>query len=83
MNIEINRFINYIIDEVRKYSLSPFEQYMYLYNIVKNFKPYRESNDNYLESRSSHLLFFNEHIVCEGYANMFNVLFETNNIKSL
>lgn len=67
---EKENIINSIINEIKQYNFSPFEQYMYIYNIVKNFKPYQESPDNYLKSRSTYLLIDNNYIVCEGYANL-------------
>lgn len=68
--------IKMIVQEVKSLNLSPLEMYMYLYNVVKNFKPYKEVNeyDNLMKSRFTELLMFNDFIVCEGYANLLEEL---------
>ena len=71
---EKDLFLDTIINEVKKLNLSSFEQYMYLYSIVKKFKPYRETTGNYLESRSTYFIYDNNFIVCEGYANLLEQL---------
>ena len=67
--IEKNKIINGIIKEVRDVNLSPLEQYMYLYNIVKMFKEYKEvpDNENDRLSRDIMHILFNEYMVCVGY----------------
>ena len=52
--IPLHEYLNY---EIRLYkmliptdNLSPFEKYIYIYNLVKNFKPYKNS-ENKLDSR--------------------------------
>ncbi len=51
-------------------NLSPFEKFLYAYNIVKYYKKYNESSDNVFESRKLYDVLINDYIVCVGYAKM-------------
>lgn len=53
--------------------LSPFERYIYAYNIVKNFKAYNEHIDREMQSEVYQIL-FNEYIVCTGFRNLLSEL---------
>lgn len=54
---------------------SPFEKYIYAYNISKKFKEYKKEESNKAtESRNLYEILFNEYMVCVGYANMFSDL---------
>lgn len=50
-------------------NLSPFEKYIYAYNIVKNFKEYKESERSLLSKSLYHIL-ENEYIVCVGFCEL-------------
>lgn len=50
-------------------NLSPFERYLYSYNITKLFKKYKES-DNKNDSRKLYKILDNEYMVCVGYSNL-------------
>ncbi len=49
---------------------SPFEKFIYVYNMTKRFKQYKESETNLKESRYLHEILFNNYMVCLGYAEM-------------
>lgn len=55
-------------------NLSPLERYLYAYNVVKIFKPYKEVEDKNLksafQSRDVYNILDNEYMVCAGYANL-------------
>ena len=51
-------------------SLSPFEKFLYAYNIVKKFKSYKESSTNVFESRNLYDVLSNDYMVCVGYSAM-------------
>lgn len=61
-----------ITQEIKKQDLTPFENYLYIYNIVKNFKRYKleDIDDNIWFSRNTVYTLFNEYICCAGYANL-------------
>ena len=62
--------------ESMKDELSPLEIYIKLYQITKEFKPYKEVDieDDLFKSRSLSKLLFNEYIVCAGYTNLLQEL---------
>ncbi len=56
--------------------LSPFEKYLYAYNIVKKFKKYKENEDDKSSSRLLYNLLDSEYMVCVGYTALFCDLLE-------
>lgn len=75
--------IDKIIEKIKKYDLSPIEQIMYAYDIVRE-KKYKEESikENANTSRDLSKILLGENIVCVGYANLFNAILEKLNIKS-
>ena len=61
---------------LRNSNLTPFEKYIFLYNLVKNYKKYKENNQNYAEARSIYSIIDNDYMVCSGYANLLTNLCE-------
>ena len=51
-------------------NLSPLEKYLYAYNIVKNYKEYKENEDDKEKSRRLYEILDGEFMVCSGYASM-------------
>lgn len=74
-----------IISEVDNFDLSPLERYMYLYNIVKMYKEYKEAEDKTAPnlSRYSEYTLFNDYMVCVGYATLLEELVERLNDKNV
>lgn len=74
-----------IINEVNCHNLSPLEKYMYLYNIVKMYKEYKEVEDKTEPqlSRYSEYTLFNDYMVCVGYAMLLEELVEKLNDKNV
>lgn len=62
--------------------LSPFERYIYAYNIVKNFKEYKEC-DRKLLSRELYYILENEYIVCVGFCELLSDLLSKLNISNI
>lgn len=52
------------------YNLSPMEKYLYVYDIVKKFKEYKESESSPLAARNIYEILDNEYMVCVGYASL-------------
>ncbi|MBR3161627.1 MAG: hypothetical protein IKF19_02730 [Bacilli bacterium] len=65
-------------------NLSPFEKYIFVYNIVKQFKPYKEVEEGMdkTDSRNIYKILYNDYIVCVGYASLFGDLLKKNNIEN-
>jgi len=65
--------------------LSPYEKFLYAYNITKHYKKYNEvdENDDKFKSRKLYKIIDNdEYMVCVGYANMFHDLLTKLGINS-
>lgn len=62
--------LNALVADIKKSNMSPFERYIAVYNIVKNYKPYKES-DNREESRYLRYILNNEYMVCVGFSTLF------------
>lgn len=66
------------------YGLSPFERYLYAYNVVKKFRKYKENDDNKKEARDLYRILDkdNKYMVCQGYAVLLHDLLEKLGIES-
>lgn len=63
-------------------NLSPFEKYLFAYNITKKFKKYKENHDDKSSSRTLYDLLDNEYMVCVGYATLLGDLLDKLGIPS-
>ena len=63
--------------------LSPFERYIYAYNITKQFKEYKENEENSLKARNLYNILVNEFMVCVGYSAMFGDLLDKLGISNM
>lgn len=57
-------------------NLSPFEKYLYVYNIVKKYKKYKESPNVHDESRNIYQILDNEYMVCLGFSDLLGDLLD-------
>lgn len=64
-------------------NLSPFEKYIYAYNITKKFKKYKEKEKGSLESRNLYDVLMNEYMVCVGFSEMFGDLLNKLGIRNM
>lgn len=69
-----------IKNEILKYNLSPFEQIMYAYDIVRSRK-YKKSTENYTASRDTIKILNSDNIVCLGYSKLFETILTELNIN--
>lgn len=51
-------------------SLSPFEKYLYIYDLVCKYKEYKENNEDKQSARDLYQLLENDYIVCVGYTKL-------------
>lgn len=65
-----------LIIPIKNSSLSPFEKYIFLYDLVKNYKIYKENLLDVYDARSIYRILDNEFMVCAGYANLLTNLCE-------
>ena len=70
-----------MVEEAKDYS--PLEKYIYVHEIVKRFKEYKEHESNKLLSRKLYDIIYNNYIVCSGYTNLQVDLLNKLGIKSI
>lgn len=87
--ISLNEFKNTIIkidelvENVKKYNFSPFEQLLYTYDIVRNRVYKNEStNEDNSTSRDLTSVLFGNSIVCLGYARVYDAILKKLGINS-
>ena len=66
--------IEKIKEKIQGKNLSPIESLMYLYDLLKERIYKVDTNDKIAPSRDISYVLFDDHIVCSGYAQIFNAL---------
>lgn len=79
---KISHLIGGIVDNIRQYNLSPMEQIMYIYDIVKQRK-YKKDNINVRNSCDLDKVLTGDFINCSGYSNLFNAILKCLGIKAM
>lgn len=76
-------YINDIASNIRKFKLTPLEQVMYIYDLVKD-RYYKEESEyeDYLESRDIARILKGNRIVCLGFSYLFKSLLDSINIPN-
>ena len=75
--------INEIVSKIKKYNLSPLEQVMYAYDLVRDRVYIHEGkNEDYNISRDLSSVLSGDKIVCVGFANILDKVLENLDIKS-
>lgn len=65
-----------MVEDINKSDLSPLERYIAVYNIVKNYKEYKENENDKIQARKLRYILDNEYMVCVGFAKLLEVLCE-------
>ncbi len=63
-------------------NMSPFEKYLFAYNIVKKYKKYKENEENKDQSRHLYEILDGDYMVCVGYAKLLGDLLNKLGIDS-
>lgn len=74
------RILNILIDPIKNSNLSPLEKYIAVYNIVKQFKEYKENELSPEQARILKKIINNECIVCGGFSILLQVMLQKINI---
>ena len=76
--IDSEKFLNMIVDDIKSRNLSPFEQYLLVFQLVRNFKYYKEecAGESLSKSRGLYRILNNDYIVCAGYTELLVTLCE-------
>lgn len=79
---------DYILDcmvkNIRNSNCTPFEKFISIYDIVKNYKPYKDvhNDDEFEKSRNLRYILKNDYITCVGYSKLFRELLDKVGIES-
>ena len=68
MYYEYEKYLTSLIEPAM--DLSPFEKFLYAYNITKKYKKYNENQDIKDDSRNLYKLLDNEYMVCVGFSKL-------------
>lgn len=63
-------------------NLSPFEKYLYAYNVAKKFKKYNENEEDKTSARDLYQIFDNEYMVCVAYSKLLGDLLDKLGIEN-
>lgn len=66
--------LNNLIKPIKESNISQYEKFIAVYNLVKQFKPYKENNKKHEESRSLRYILNNKYIVCVGFQKLLETL---------
>ena len=81
---QIQKTISDIVEEVNRYSFSPLEKVMYVYDIVRDRKYISEDdNESYTVSRDLSKVLYGDKIVCVGYANIIKAVLDRLGISNI
>lgn len=63
-----------LVKDIKNADLTPLEKYIAVYNVVKNFKPYKEDIEDKENARLIHKFLYNDKMVCVGYSVLLTTL---------
>ena len=78
------KYINHIVNKIKRYNYSPLEQVMYAYDLVRD-RVYKRENDgeSYTTSRDLTSVVMGDKIVCVGFSNIFEQVLLRLGIKTM
>lgn len=79
--IKDEEFLDMLVAPINNSAMSPYEKYIAVYDIVKNFKKYKFEQNNPQESRDVYCILDNDSMVCVGYSAMLQTLLKRVGIK--
>ena len=81
--LEEEKKLDKLVEPIVNSNLSPLERYFAVYNIVKNYKKYKESDDKMVvKARDLRYILNNEYIVCVGFVKLLEILLDKVGINS-
>lgn len=79
---KLDKTMDLMVKDIKESSLSPFEKYLAVYDIVKSYKLYKECEKSKTASRAIYSALLSDYIVCLGYVNLFTELLSRISIDS-
>ena len=84
--LEVERILDIAVKDIKESALSPYEKYLAVYKIVKDFKQYRKEGSEYQYNTALaydlYEILFSEFIVCIGFSELMIVLLQRVGIKA-
>lgn len=74
--MEEEKRLEELVEGIKNADLSPLEKYFAVYNIVKNFKPYKKNENDKAAPRRIRYILNNEYMVCVGYSDLLTILLD-------
>lgn len=72
--LEVENLLDLAVKDIKESSLSPYEKYLAVFKIVKDFKPYRSEGREYQSntpaSYNLYQILFSDFIVCSGFSEL-------------
>lgn len=65
---DYEKYLTSLIEPAK--DLSPFEKYLYAYNITKKYKKYKENDEDKNDARNLYKLLDNDYMVCVGFSKL-------------
>ena len=69
-----DKYLDELVEGIKNSGLSPLERYIAVYNIVKNYKAYKENEKDKEQSRALRYILKNEYMVCVGFSKLLIVI---------
>ena len=64
--MEEEKKLEELVKDIKTSNLSQFEKFIAVYNIVKNYKEFKENENNRDQARALRYILDNEYMVCVG-----------------
>lgn len=72
--LEVENILDLAVKDIKESSLSPYEKYLAVFKIVKDFKPYRSEGREYQSNTPAsydlYEILFSEFIICRGFSEL-------------
>lgn len=72
--LRTEEILDYFVKDIKNSTLSPYEKYLAVYKIVKDFKQYRKEGSEYqcntALSYSLYEILFSDYIICRGFSEL-------------
>ena len=72
-----------LIKDIKDKDFSPLEKFLAIYEIVKNYKPYKENKKDLDKARYLRYILDNEYMVCVGYTTLLITLLDKVDINAI
>ena len=76
------QYLYNLVEEYTDSKYTPFEKFLFVYNFVKNYKPYKDNPEEPKLARNMKYILVGDYMVCSGYAKLLVTLLDKVGIDS-